>query len=107
MAVGFTRRGTAVATLIALASGGSLIAQAAPAPPAATAVRKDEARIVGVLEDLFKNQRQGMMSVPPEDGRLLRVLAAAGGARQVVEIGTSNGYSGLWLCLALQATGGK
>jgi predicted O-methyltransferase YrrM len=47
------------------------------------------------------------MNVPPEDGRLLRVLTEAIDATHVVEIGTSNGYSGLWLCLALQSTGGK
>ena len=28
-------------------------------------------------------------------------------AKNVVEIGTSTGYSGLWICLALQNTGGK
>jgi len=29
------------------------------------------------------------------------------GAKNVVEIGTYNGYSALWFCLALRATGGK
>jgi predicted O-methyltransferase YrrM len=47
------------------------------------------------------------MNVPPEDGRLLRLLAEAVGARHVVEVGTSNGYSGIWFCLALRTTGGK
>jgi predicted O-methyltransferase YrrM len=28
------------------------------------------------------------------------------GAKNVVEIGTSNGYSGIWFCLALRKTGG-
>jgi predicted O-methyltransferase YrrM len=40
------------------------------------------------------------------DGRALRLLTEAAGAKNVVEIGTSTGYSGLWLSLALQATGG-
>ncbi|MBM3334299.1 O-methyltransferase, partial [Candidatus Sumerlaeota bacterium] len=53
------------------------------------------------------NQSAGMMNVPIEDGRLLRLLTEAAGAKHVVEIGTSNGYSGIWFCLALQATGGK
>jgi predicted O-methyltransferase YrrM len=35
------------------------------------------------------------------------VLTEAVGAKHVVEIGTSNGYSGIWLCLALRSTGGK
>ena len=72
-------------------------------------IAKDEAekRILSVLEDMFENQRWGMMNVPMEDGRLLRLLAEATNAKHVVEIGTSNGYSGLWLLLALRTTGGK
>jgi len=70
---------------------------------------KDDAekRILDVLDDMFKTQRRGMMNVPMEDGRLLRVLAESIGAKHVVEIGTSNGYSALWFCLALRTTGGK
>ena len=40
-------------------------------------------------------------------GRLLRILAESTNAKNVVEIGTSNGYSALWLCLGLKTTGGK
>ncbi len=53
------------------------------------------------------NQSGGMMNVPPVDGRLLRLFTEAAGAKHVVEIGTSNGYSGIWFCLALRTTGGK
>jgi predicted O-methyltransferase YrrM len=66
-----------------------------------------EKKILSVLDDMDKNQRRGMMNVPIEDGRLLRLLAESVNAKHVVEIGTSNGYSGIWLCLALQTTGGK
>jgi len=66
-----------------------------------------EKKMLSVLDDMDKNQRRGMMNVPVEDGRLLRLLAEAVKARHVVEIGTSNGYSGIWQCLALQTTGGK
>jgi caffeoyl-CoA O-methyltransferase len=66
-----------------------------------------EKKVLAVLNDMNENQRRGMMNVPPEGGRILRLLAEAIGARSIVEIGTSNGYSGLWQCLALQATGGK
>jgi len=48
-----------------------------------------------------------VMSVPPEDGRMIRLLTEAIGARHAVEIGTSTGYSGLWFALALRKTGGK
>ena len=66
-----------------------------------------EKKILSVLQDMRQNQSRGMMNVPPEDGRLLRLVTEAVGAKHVVEIGTSNGYSGIWLCLALQTTGGK
>jgi caffeoyl-CoA O-methyltransferase len=66
-----------------------------------------EKKILAVLDDMDRNQRAGMMNVPVVDGRLLRLLAEAIGAKQIVEVGTSNGYSGIWQCLALKATGGK
>jgi len=66
-----------------------------------------EKKILEVLDDMDRNQRRGMMNVPTDDGRLLRVLAESGGAKQCVEIGTSNGYSAIWTCLGLLNTGGK
>ena len=66
-----------------------------------------ESKIIAVLDEMGRNQRGGMMNVPLKDGRLLRLLAEAAGAKHVVELGTSNGYSGIWWCLALKATGGK
>jgi predicted O-methyltransferase YrrM len=66
-----------------------------------------EKKILAVLDDMFQNQRRGMMNVPPDDGRLLRLLVEFAGAKHTVEIGASNGYSGLWTCLGLAATGGK
>ena len=67
----------------------------------------EEGRILDVLEDMAENQRRGMYNVSLEDGRLLRLLAEATDAKHVVEIGTSNGYSGIWFCLALRTTGGR
>jgi caffeoyl-CoA O-methyltransferase len=66
-----------------------------------------EKSVLAVLEDMDRNQRRGSMSVPMDDGRILRVLAEATGASNVVEIGTSIGYSAIWFCLALEKTGGK
>ena len=68
---------------------------------------EEEKKILSVLEDMDKNQSRGMMNVTIEDGRLLRLLAEASCAKHVVEIGTSNGYSGIWFCLALRNTGGR
>lgn len=70
-------------------------------------VNEQEKKILSVLDDMDRNQRRGMMNVPIEDGRVLRLLTEAAGAKHVVEIGTSNGYSGIWFCLALRSTGGK
>jgi len=83
-------------------SGGELSFEGKPVP-------KDDAekKILAVLTDLDQNQRRGMMNVPEEDGRLLRLLTETVGAKNVVEIGTSNGYSGIWFSLALRTTGGK
>jgi caffeoyl-CoA O-methyltransferase len=66
-----------------------------------------EKKILAVLDEMDRNQRRGMMNVPSEAGRFLRLLAEATGAKHIVELGTSNGYSGIWQCLALKATGGK
>ena len=66
-----------------------------------------EKRILGVLKDMYEEERSGMQNVPTKDGRLLRMLVEVSNARHVVEIGTSNGYSSLWMLLALQTTGGK
>ena len=70
---------------------------------------KDDAekKILDVLKEMDQRQRPGMMNVPVGDARILRLLTEAVGAKHVVELGTSNGYSGIWFCLALQTTGGK
>ena len=65
----------------------------------------EESRVLEVLADVYRNHRY--LSVPPADGRLLRVLTESIGARHVVEVGTSTGYSGLWILLALMKTGGR
>lgn len=80
---------------------------AAPIQNPPTAVNEDEKKILSVLDDMDRNQRGGNMNVPMEDGRILRLLTETIGAKHVVEIGTSSGYSGIWFCLALRATGGK
>ena len=66
----------------------------------------EEKKILAVLAEM-NDERRGMMNVPIEDGRLLRLLVEAIGAKHVVEIGTSSGYSGIWQCMALRTTGGK
>jgi len=58
-------------------------------------------------EEMTKDRTQRYLSVSLEDGRLFRQLVEATGAKRVVEVGTSTGYSGLWFALGLRSTGGK
>jgi len=68
---------------------------------------KDEAekKILAVLDEMDAKGKT-YLSVPASDGRWLRVLTETAGAKHVVEVGTSTGYSGLWFAMALRATGG-
>ena len=45
-------------------------------------------------------------NVEPDTAELLGVLIRAVGARRILELGTSNGYSTIWLADAAQSTGG-
>jgi len=78
-----------------------------PARDSSSANAKEEAKILKILEDIYSDERDGLCNITPEDGRLLRVLTEATDAKHVVEIGTSNGYTAIWFCLALRTTGGK
>jgi predicted O-methyltransferase YrrM len=48
-----------------------------------------------------------LRNLEPESGALLHLLIRALGARDVLELGTSNGVSTLWLADALATTGGR
>ncbi len=65
-----------------------------------------EKRVLSVLDEARRNG-ETYLNVPVSDGRMLRLLTEAIGAKNVVELGTSTGLSGLWFCLALQKTGGR
>lgn len=72
----------------------------------ALAKTESEKKILAVLEQM-KASGDVYAEVPASDGRMLRLMAEAIDAKDVLEIGTSTGYSGLWLALALQKTGGR
>jgi predicted O-methyltransferase YrrM len=50
---------------------------------------------------------QHLLAVGPETGQLINILACAFEAPHIVEIGTSYGYSGIWLAEAARASGGR
>ncbi len=65
----------------------------------------NEKKILSILADI--RATQSYRNVPPQDGRFLRITAQAMNAKNIVEIGTSTGYSGIWFGMALQKTGGE
>ena len=52
-------------------------------------------------------QDQRMRAVGPETGRFLNILVRSLTAPTILELGTSFGYSGIWLAEAARATGGR
>jgi predicted O-methyltransferase YrrM len=58
-----------------------------------------------VLAEIRKADKE-FFSVSEEDGRFLRVLVGARGAKRVLEIGAARGYSAIWMGLGLRETGG-
>ncbi|TXI07060.1 MAG: DUF1442 domain-containing protein [Rhizobium sp.] len=52
-------------------------------------------------------QDRRLRAVGPETGRLLNILAKSLKAPTILELGTSFGYSGIWLAEAARASGGK
>ena len=63
-------------------------------------------RIDHVLQSIKSADRE-QLAVSEEDGRFLRVLVAARGAKSVLEIGGASGYSAIWLGLGARETGGR
>jgi caffeoyl-CoA O-methyltransferase len=66
------------------------------------------------LEELDAREREEgaprsvrLRAIRPEIGELLLTLAVGTGARTIVEIGTSAGYSTLWLAVAARRNGGR
>ncbi len=64
-----------------------------------------EKRALATLDEM--SQGRWYLNVTTREGRVLRQLTEATGAKRVVEIGTSSGYSTIWLALGARANGGK
>jgi predicted O-methyltransferase YrrM len=58
-------------------------------------------------DSAFSDRANRMFNITRDTGEFLAVLVLATGARRILEIGTSNGYSTLWLAEAAQALGGS
>jgi predicted O-methyltransferase YrrM len=58
------------------------------------------------LRELEKTQKQ-FWNIPRKTGILINTFIKMMNIKSALEIGTSNGYSGLWITKALKETGGK
>jgi len=59
------------------------------------------------IEEGMRRRDEFLLPVGVEVGNFLYQMAKAAGSKTILEIGTSYGYSTLWLACAAQETGGK
>ena len=87
--------GTYVPSAIANAAGSG-------SPP----VKRDPAQLKRLLDEMDAKGYQ-FWSVPRKDGEFLHLLVKATRTRNVLELGTSHGFSAIWMGLGLEETGGR
>ncbi|HAK46410.1 MAG TPA: O-methyltransferase [Spirochaeta sp.] len=64
-------------------------------------------RIIDGIEQSNAARNDVQPSVEPETGRFLELMIRITNAKRVLELGTSNGYSALWMLKALSENGGS
>jgi len=74
-------------------------------------------KLAGLLRDIhsfgvdhdsrIKVHAEQMLNITPDTGSFLSLIIQAVGAKRVLEIGTSDGYSTLWIADALRSNKGK
>jgi predicted O-methyltransferase YrrM len=64
-------------------------------------------RAKGTTEEWLERRDEFLIAIGPATGQLLNLLAKSVKARTILELGTSYGYSTVWLAEAARATGGK
>lgn len=55
----------------------------------------------------LEQTKEDFWNIPPETGNHLNLIIKLAGYKNILEIGTSNGYSGLWLAEAVRENLGK
>jgi caffeoyl-CoA O-methyltransferase len=87
-------------------AGSSATPTASNPAPEARGPRTEPTPDVTKLLDDIRAADTGQLAVSEADGRFLRTLVVATGARRALEIGGASGYSAIWLGLGLRETGG-
>src|SRR5690606_14861268 len=64
-----------------------------------------EEEVLGWIEGGLAERKMPQVSVPPETGKTLYLLAKICSARRILEIGALGGYSTIWLVRALPPEG--
>ena len=74
-------------------------------------------RVAAILTEIAQQGREHdaretdyskrMLNLDPETARLVHILARSSRAKSILEIGTSNGYSTIWLASVAAAEGGR
>src|ERR1700719_4194509 len=57
--------------------------------------------------DLLARLDEFLLPIGPDTGRVLNILIKSAKARSILELGTSYGYSTIWLAEAARETGGR
>lgn len=71
-------------------------------------IQLDQLSVLGRAHDAIESEHsRRMLNIMPDTGRLLWILARSLNAQRVLEIGTSNGYSTIWLADAVAEQGGR
>ena len=63
-------------------------------------------RLLKELE-IFGSRHDGYYNIPPDTGEFFYILVKLSKAKNILEIGTSNGYSTIWLADAAEENSGK
>jgi len=75
------------------------------------ALHERQRREIELMHALSDDEREArldefMLAIGPEAGRFINLLIKTAGAHSVLELGTSVGYSTLWMAEAVRSTGG-
>lgn len=90
-------------------STGAFAALVMTSSPIHNAAAASHAEIEELRKLMTEMEAQGskMLSVPRKDGQFLNLLVKASRSKNILEVGTSQGYSAIWISRALEETGGK